>query len=202
MPTSSPLLSIPFPPNSFPSPSPFLILFPSFLPHSSLSSPHSLPTPPFPPQVHGEDGLESVLAESVIFALLSERRLGPRLYGVFPGGRLEQYIPVSTSLVAVWLWLFGFPLLLVVMCCLFSGIYVFFFLDYYHFLSLSSLLVCLRIYMFCASHFDVYLFRYFIVFSIKCISFYYHYVRDCVCVCPIFAMLCQSSSFLFLQSAG
>lgn len=196
MPTSSPLLSIPS-------------LLP---PHSSFSSPHSFPIPhslppfpphsPFPPQVHGEDGLESVLAESVIFALLSERRLGPRLYGVFPGGRLEQYIPVSTSLVAVWLWLFGFPLLLVVMCCLFSVIYVFFFLDYYHFLSLSSLLVCLRIYMFCACHFDVYLFRYFIIFSIRCISFYYHYVRDCVCVCPIFAMLCQSSSFLFLPSAG
>ncbi|KAG0712215.1 Choline kinase alpha [Chionoecetes opilio] len=45
------------------------------------------------PEVHGEDALESVLAESVIFALLSERRLGPRLYGVFPGGRLEQFIP-------------------------------------------------------------------------------------------------------------
>ncbi|KAK3862923.1 hypothetical protein Pcinc_031245 [Petrolisthes cinctipes] len=44
-------------------------------------------------QVHGEDALESLLAESVIFALLSERRLGPRLYGVFPGGRLEQFIP-------------------------------------------------------------------------------------------------------------
>ncbi|XP_045615837.1 choline/ethanolamine kinase isoform X2 [Procambarus clarkii] len=47
-------------------------------------------------QVHGEDALESVLAESVIFALLSERRLGPRLYGVFPGGRLEQFIPARS----------------------------------------------------------------------------------------------------------
>ncbi|XP_042212031.1 choline/ethanolamine kinase-like, partial [Homarus americanus] len=46
--------------------------------------------------VHGEDALESVLAESVIFALLSERRLGPRLYGVFPGGRLEQFIPARS----------------------------------------------------------------------------------------------------------
>ncbi|KAK7075795.1 hypothetical protein SK128_004651 [Halocaridina rubra] len=46
-------------------------------------------------QVHGEDALESLLAESVIFALLSERRLGPRLYGVFPGGRLEQFIPLQ-----------------------------------------------------------------------------------------------------------
>lgn len=43
-------------------------------------------------QMHGEDALENMLAESVIFTLLSERKLGPRLYGVFPGGRLEQYI--------------------------------------------------------------------------------------------------------------
>lgn len=32
--------------------------------------------------------------ESVIFTLLSERHLGPKLYGVFNGGRLEEYIPV------------------------------------------------------------------------------------------------------------
>lgn len=57
--------------------------------------------PSVPPQVHGEDALESVLAESVIFALLSERRLGPRLYGVFPGGRLEQFIPVSIAVEGV-----------------------------------------------------------------------------------------------------
>ncbi|XP_066959984.1 choline/ethanolamine kinase isoform X4 [Macrobrachium rosenbergii] len=49
-------------------------------------------------QVHGEDALESLLTESVIFALLSERRLGPRLYGVFPGGRLEQFIPARSLL--------------------------------------------------------------------------------------------------------
>ncbi|KAJ8886040.1 hypothetical protein PR048_012246 [Dryococelus australis] len=46
-------------------------------------------------QIHGEQVLESLLTESVIFTLLSERGLGPKLYGVFPGGRLEQYIPVS-----------------------------------------------------------------------------------------------------------
>ncbi|KAK0396791.1 hypothetical protein QR680_001857 [Steinernema hermaphroditum] len=34
-----------------------------------------------------------LVAESVIFTLLSERRLGPRLYGIFNGGRLEEYIP-------------------------------------------------------------------------------------------------------------
>lgn len=49
-------------------------------------------------KVHGEEALESILAESVIFALLSERRLGPRLYGVFPGGRLEQFIPARSLL--------------------------------------------------------------------------------------------------------
>ena len=32
--------------------------------------------------------------ENVIFTLLSERGLGPRLYGVFPEGRLEEFIKV------------------------------------------------------------------------------------------------------------
>lgn len=35
-----------------------------------------------------------LVAESVIFTLLSERHLGPKLYGIFSGGRLEEYIPV------------------------------------------------------------------------------------------------------------
>ncbi|KAG9331406.1 hypothetical protein JZ751_019296 [Albula glossodonta] len=38
-------------------------------------------------------GAESLVLESVMFALLAERALGPRLYGVFPEGRLEQYLP-------------------------------------------------------------------------------------------------------------
>lgn len=46
-------------------------------------------------QSHGDHALEAMLTESVVFALLSERRLGPRLHGIFPGGRIEQYIPVS-----------------------------------------------------------------------------------------------------------
>lgn len=45
-------------------------------------------------QIHGEGALEALLTESVIFTLLSERRLGPKLHGVFPGGRLEEFIPV------------------------------------------------------------------------------------------------------------
>ncbi|XP_030312699.1 choline/ethanolamine kinase isoform X1 [Calypte anna] len=39
-------------------------------------------------------GVDSLVLESVMFAILAERALGPRLYGVFPQGRLEQYIPV------------------------------------------------------------------------------------------------------------
>ena len=37
-----------------------------------------------------------LVAESVIFTLLSERHLGPKLYGIFSGGRLEEYIPVGS----------------------------------------------------------------------------------------------------------
>lgn len=35
------------------------------------------------------------ITDSVITMLLSERNLGPKLYGIFPGGRLEEYIPVG-----------------------------------------------------------------------------------------------------------
>ena len=35
------------------------------------------------------------MLESVMFAILAERELGPKLYGIFPQGRLEQYVPVS-----------------------------------------------------------------------------------------------------------
>jgi choline/ethanolamine kinase len=45
-------------------------------------------------QTHGEHALETMLTESVVFTLLSERQLGPKLHGIFPGGRIEQYIPV------------------------------------------------------------------------------------------------------------
>jgi len=47
-------------------------------------------------QVHGERALEGLITESVIFTLLSERRLGPKLHGVFPGGRIEEYIPARS----------------------------------------------------------------------------------------------------------
>ncbi|XP_012385203.1 choline/ethanolamine kinase isoform X6 [Dasypus novemcinctus] len=41
-------------------------------------------------------GVDSLVLESVMFAILAERSLGPQLYGVFPEGRLEQYIPSRT----------------------------------------------------------------------------------------------------------
>lgn len=34
-----------------------------------------------------------MVLESVMFAILAERELGPKLYGIFPQGRLEQYVP-------------------------------------------------------------------------------------------------------------
>jgi len=36
---------------------------------------------------------DTVLTDSVIFSLLAEKRMGPRLYGVFTGGRVEEYVP-------------------------------------------------------------------------------------------------------------
>ncbi|KAM4722626.1 LOW QUALITY PROTEIN: choline kinase alpha-like [Rhinophrynus dorsalis] len=38
-------------------------------------------------------GAEAMVMESVMFAILAERSLGPKLYGIFPQGRLEQFIP-------------------------------------------------------------------------------------------------------------
>lgn len=48
-------------------------------------------------QILGERALELLLTESVIVTLLSERNLGPKLYGVFPGGRLEEFYPVGKA---------------------------------------------------------------------------------------------------------
>ncbi|KAM4617816.1 choline kinase alpha-like isoform 2-T2 [Discoglossus pictus] len=38
-------------------------------------------------------GAEAMVMESVMFAILAERSLGPKLYGIFPQGRLEQFVP-------------------------------------------------------------------------------------------------------------
>jgi len=47
-------------------------------------------------QTHGDTAIENTITESVIFTLLSERGLGPKLHGIFPGGRLEEYIPARS----------------------------------------------------------------------------------------------------------
>ena len=42
--------------------------------------------------------ITGIVIENVIFTILSERKLGPKLLGVFAGGRIEEYIPVSCQL--------------------------------------------------------------------------------------------------------
>ena len=42
-------------------------------------------------------GAEAMVLESVMFAILAERSLGPKLFGIFPQGRLEQFIPVRSA---------------------------------------------------------------------------------------------------------
>ena len=42
-----------------------------------------------------QENPETVVTDSVIFALLAERGMGPKLYGVFTEGRVEEYVPVS-----------------------------------------------------------------------------------------------------------
>ncbi|VDP17800.1 unnamed protein product [Onchocerca flexuosa] len=44
-------------------------------------------------RIHCSDDLDRLLSEAVVFTMLSERLLGPRLFGIFPSGRFEQYIP-------------------------------------------------------------------------------------------------------------
>ena len=38
---------------------------------------------------------ETVVTDSVIYGLLAEKKLGPKLYGVFTGGRVEEYVKVG-----------------------------------------------------------------------------------------------------------
>ena len=44
---------------------------------------------------------EMVLTDSVVFALLAEKGLGPKLYGVFTTGRVEEYVPVTAEFFSV-----------------------------------------------------------------------------------------------------
>ena len=37
---------------------------------------------------------EAAVNDSLIYALLAEKKLGPKLFGVFPEGRIEEYLEV------------------------------------------------------------------------------------------------------------
>ena len=37
--------------------------------------------------------MDSLIKDNVVFTILSERRLGPKLYAVFAEGRLEEFVP-------------------------------------------------------------------------------------------------------------
>ncbi len=56
------------------------------------------------------DKNDTKITDSVITMLLSERNLGPKLYGIFPGGRLEEYIPVSDQYLHLFVNLLPVPL--------------------------------------------------------------------------------------------
>ncbi|GBO15162.1 Choline/ethanolamine kinase, partial [Araneus ventricosus] len=45
-----------------------------------------------------QEDLNDIVREVATFLLLAERKLGPKLYGVFPNGRLEEFIPSRTLL--------------------------------------------------------------------------------------------------------
>ncbi|XP_077995106.1 choline/ethanolamine kinase-like [Glandiceps talaboti] len=46
-------------------------------------------------RIHGDmlDTADSLMAETIVFTLLAERNIAPKVYGIFSGGRLEEYIP-------------------------------------------------------------------------------------------------------------
>lgn len=63
---------------------------------SSNSNKITHPTPScFLIRIHCQPS-NQVFNDTVIFSVMSERGLGPKLYGFFPGGRLEEYLPSRT----------------------------------------------------------------------------------------------------------
>ena len=63
------------------------------------------------------DHPETVVTDSVIFALLAEKKMGPQLFGVFTGGRVEEYVKVRLICCLYLLRIMIFNVVL----CLFSG---------------------------------------------------------------------------------
>lgn len=63
---------------------------------SSKSDKIVYPTPScFLIRIHCQPSTQ-VFTDTVVFSIMSERGLGPKLYGFFPGGRLEEYLPSRT----------------------------------------------------------------------------------------------------------
>uniref|UniRef100_A0A6P8HLA6 Choline/ethanolamine kinase-like n=1 Tax=Actinia tenebrosa TaxID=6105 RepID=A0A6P8HLA6_ACTTE len=54
-------------------------------------------------QLYGElvKDIHALVSDVMVFALLAERKVGPKLYAIFPEGRLEELIPVSIPGIAV-----------------------------------------------------------------------------------------------------
>ncbi|KAF1761854.1 hypothetical protein GCK72_010113 [Caenorhabditis remanei] len=50
---------------------------------------------PFLLRVHRQKD-SHVFTDTVIFSVFSERGIGPKLYGFFEGGRIEEYLPSKT----------------------------------------------------------------------------------------------------------
>ena len=51
--------------------------------------------------------MDSLIKDNVVFTILSERRLGPKLYAVFAEGRLEEFVPsrsVGSESICIILW--------------------------------------------------------------------------------------------------
>ncbi|CEF60143.1 Protein kinase-like domain-containing protein [Strongyloides ratti] len=44
-------------------------------------------------RIHGSSSSLTLIIDTIIFTILSERSMGPKLFGIFSEGRLEEYIP-------------------------------------------------------------------------------------------------------------
>lgn len=66
-------------------------------------------------RVYGEIAQRSdyMLRNSVIFALFSEKKKGPKLFGMYPEGRIEEFIPVSIYIYIYYIFFFK-PYVLVI----------------------------------------------------------------------------------------
>lgn len=48
-----------------------------------------------------QENPETVVTDSVIYSLLAEKGMGPKLHGVFTGGRVEEYLHVCIVILSL-----------------------------------------------------------------------------------------------------